>query len=196
MEPADFILFILIGAIAAVMAMYGGIVSSTKRSQRWAFGILGLLSVGLIIWQAIRVDKSLTKANNDQNQRFAKLNESLENAKKEIAKLRTEVEVPVNVKRRRQIADQLRIILREGDSLDTKCLNESLSMPRDEVNKWIKKAEQVVSASFDKEYVARLGDGAGLNLVIPVADDERSNLCAQVKIRTKRLDEFIAKLRE
>lgn len=50
----DTLLLILIGGLAAAMTVLGGHLASNKPIHRWAFYLMGVLSVGLIAWQGIR----------------------------------------------------------------------------------------------------------------------------------------------
>jgi hypothetical protein len=65
MNP-DSVLFVAIAIIAVAMTVLGGHVSSSKRSQRVGFYTLGLLSIGLIVWQSIRSRASQVSSDNEQ----------------------------------------------------------------------------------------------------------------------------------
>jgi len=168
-------------AIATIVLAYLGVRVSANQSQTtliWTFIVLGALIVALTTIQAYR-------------------NYSMQSTIiEQLRIIRTQGELPPEVKQRRETRERLMGMLRIGDSLDTRCLAEAMPAPEKEIRQWITDVERLVGLRFGTEYAARLRDGAGLRLVVPVTDDNRADLCAQLKIRTARLDEFIAKLRD
>lgn len=105
-------------------------------------------------------------------------------------------EVPAGVKNRREIKEQIGQFLNEGYILAAKCEDDSKPIPTDESTLWINKVENVLQQRLGKGYAMRFGDGTGLRIVVPIADDKRADLLESIKIRTTRLTEFIAELRD
>jgi DNA integrity scanning protein DisA with diadenylate cyclase activity len=87
----DIVLAIAIGSLSIVMSAIGGIIATNKRPLRAAFVLMGVLSVILVIQQAIRAAKSqddlereVEKVNSKQNE----LNRSQSDLLKAQAELR------------------------------------------------------------------------------------------------------------
>ncbi len=54
----DITLAILIGTLSIAMAVLGGVIATEKRSIRYSFFLMGLISVAVIIFQAVRAAHS------------------------------------------------------------------------------------------------------------------------------------------
>jgi hypothetical protein len=64
----DTLLFIFVGVLAVSMAVIGGFVSATASWQKWAFAVMGILSVILIVWQGVRDSREKEKSSRDQQE--------------------------------------------------------------------------------------------------------------------------------
>jgi hypothetical protein len=83
----DSILLVIIGVLTIAMSVYGGIVSAKTKKQRFAFGIMGALCCGFIIWQGFRLHDIQTRSMESQNN----LKTLVENQGKEILNLKSEI---------------------------------------------------------------------------------------------------------
>jgi len=87
------------------------------------------------------------------------------------------------------------VFLGQGTELMSKCCNEAVPPPREEVEDWANKITVFVLAQLDESYIARMNDGSGMPLgMCTLTSVEHRNVYSAIKRINFRMNQFIGEL--